>query len=513
MAAGDLATSIPISIWILVGAVGLVLYILRVRFRPGLRNIPGPFLASLTNFWRLYDVSKGSHYQTLIDLHRKHGSDLIRIGPNTVSVADPEAVKTIYGLKKGFNKSEFYHVQQNISHGKPLTNIFNTTDEDFHAAIKRPVAYSYSMTSLKQYEPFVDTTSQLFCRKLVQNFAEPRKACDLGTWLQYYAFDVIGEITFSKRFGFLETGTDVEGVIADIEWRLGYFAVIGQMPQLDRFLLKSPIAMRMIPNNHVVKFSIQQVQARMDKPADRKDFLGAFLQAKKDWPELVNDRQVLSYSNSNIFAGSDTTAISLRSILYYMLKNQRILDRVIAEIDDIVGSRDCSRAPITFTEANQMPYLQAVLRESLRIHPAVGLLLERVVPAGGVSITNTFLPEGTILGICPWVLHRDKRVFGQDADIFRPERWLEATPEVLKVIERSNLAFGSGSRTCIGKHISLLEMSKIVPQLLWTFEFELAQPHKDWKLHDMWFVKQMDFNVYVKRRSGRNVILEDGTSH
>ena len=78
-----------------------------------------------------------------------------------------------------------------MAQGKPLLNIFNTTDEDFHAVIKRPVAHSYSMTALKQYEPFVDTTSQLFCRKLVERFADPRTICDLGTWLQYYAFDVM----------------------------------------------------------------------------------------------------------------------------------------------------------------------------------------------------------------------------------------------------------------------------------------------------------------------------------
>ena len=78
-----------------------------------------------------------------------------------------------------------------MAQGKPLLNIFNTTDEDFHAVIKRPVAHSYSMTALKQYEPFVDTTSKLFCRKLVERFADPGTICDLGTWLQYYAFDVM----------------------------------------------------------------------------------------------------------------------------------------------------------------------------------------------------------------------------------------------------------------------------------------------------------------------------------
>lgn len=265
-------------------------------------------------------------------------------------------------------------------------------------------------------------------------------------------------MTFSKRLGFLETGEDVQRVIEDIEWRLGYFAVVrtspppiflvpaksslqvGQIPILDRFLLKNPLMMKVLSTNHVVKFTLEQVQARMSEPSDRKDFLGSFLQAHKENPQLVDKRQVLSYANSNVFAGSDTTAISLRSILYYMLKNPHVLERVLAEIDTVVGDRDCDVDPISYAESNQMLYFQAVLKEAMRMHPAVGLLLERKVPMGGLHIAGQWLPGGTVVGICPWVLHRDQRVFGKDADSFRPERWLEASPDVLKVMQRSNLA-------------------------------------------------------------------------
>lgn len=198
--------------------------------------------------------------------------------------------------------------------------------------------------------------------------------------------------------------------------------------------------MRYIPNNNVVQFTVQQLQARTARPVDRKDFLGAFLQAKQDHPDVVTDRQVLSYANSNVFAGSDTTAISLRAILYYLLKNPASMQKVVDEIDNVVGQRDCNQEPVAFAESNQMPYFQAVLKEAMRMHPAVGLLLERVVPAGGADIAGTFIPAGTKVGICPWVLHRDQRVFGPDADTFRPERWIEADPETLKVMNRSNLA-------------------------------------------------------------------------
>ena len=87
-----------------------------------------------------------------------------------------------------------------------------------------------------------------------------------------------------------------------------------------------------------------------------------------------------------------------------------------------------------------MPYFQACMREALRMHPAVGLLLERIVPLEGATISGAFLPGGTIVGINPWVAARDKNVYGADVDVFRPERWIEADERTLKLMDRNWLA-------------------------------------------------------------------------
>lgn len=136
------------------------------------------------------------------------------------------------------------------------------------------------------------------------------------------------------------------------------------------------------------------------------------------------------------------------------------------------------------------------------MHPAVGLLLERLVPKGGADVGGVWLPEGTVIGMNPWVAARDRSVYGHDANEFKPERWLEADEKQLKLMERNFLAFGGGTRTCLGKNISLLEMSKLVPQLLRRFDFELSEPNKEWTLHDYWFVRQTGLICKVKRRGG-----------
>jgi hypothetical protein len=112
-----------------------------------------------------------------------------------------------------------------------VPGLFSTIDEAFHSKYRRAVANSYAMSTLVQFEPLIDSTTRVFINELTQRFADRKNEsgiCDFGTWLQYYAFDVIGELSFSRRLGFLEQGTDVDGIISEIENQLNSFAVVGR---------------------------------------------------------------------------------------------------------------------------------------------------------------------------------------------------------------------------------------------------------------------------------------------
>lgn len=161
----------------------ITLHLARNYFTPGASSVPGPFLAKLSNLWRLIDVARGRPDITLYNLHQKHG-DYVRLGPNVVSVRNTEALKTVYGINKGFRKTGFYRVQQQLANGKPTQTLFTTLDEDFHAAIKRPVSAVYSMTRLTEFEPFVDKSIRTLFDRL-DGFVERGELCDIATWLQY----------------------------------------------------------------------------------------------------------------------------------------------------------------------------------------------------------------------------------------------------------------------------------------------------------------------------------------
>jgi len=171
------------------------------------------------------------------------------------------------------------------------------------------------------------------------------------------------------------------------------------------------------------QLAVKEVQARKDRGSDRKDILSKLFAAHDDKPESLSMNDVTSMATSNIFAGSDTTAISTRAIIYFLLKNPRCRNRFVQEIDDFRRQGKLSD-PVKLSEADDMPYLQAVMYEALRLHPAAGMNLPRVVPESGATVCGLFVPAGTVVGVNPWVIHRQEEVFGDDVETFRPERWM-----------------------------------------------------------------------------------------
>ncbi|QQK45617.1 Cytochrome P450 [Penicillium digitatum] len=512
-----------ISIWSGLPAILVTLtlfHFTRNYFKPGVASVPGPLLAKITNLWRFIDVAHGRAEVKLYNLHQKYG-DYVRLGPNVVSVQNLDALKTIYGINKGYQKTNFYRVQQQLAKGKTLPTLFSTIDENLHAAIKRPISSAYAMSTLTEFEPYVDKTIHTFFGKLDEFVAEA-KVFDIAIWLQYYAFDVIGELTYSKPLGFLEKGNDVDGIIAAIEHFLHYAGTIGQMPWLDYLFIKNPL--RNLLGKGSTGAAARFARTRLDERLNRKDacpvarkqkdFLDRFLEAKNEHPNIVNDTQVFAYTISNISAGSDTTAISLRAILYYTLKSPRASMRLHQELTLALKENRIS-LPVSWKQSQeQLPYLDAVIKEALRLHPAVGLMLERVVPAEGLQLPDggPFLPAGTIVGANPWVIHRN-HVFGEDVTSFVPERWLKMETESEANFQdrrqkmlRATFTFGAGARTCIGKNISLLEIYKLIPSLFLRYKIKFVDPSAEWEIINAWFVIQKNMNVRLTHNKEGQVL-------
>ncbi|MCJ1363635.1 hypothetical protein MMC16_002742 [Acarospora aff. strigata] len=408
----------------------------------------------------------------MIELHKRQGK-LIRTGPNEISVSDLSAIQKIYGAGTSFRKSDWYSVWQ----GHRKFDLFAERDERIHSSQRRLVSRIYSMDGLRNLEKYVDDAMSHFMMKMREMQGQN---VNMGLWVQLFAFDVIGEVTFSKRFGFMDAGVD-DGSFSQIEGALRSGAWIGQVPWLywiNDFL--SPFIGNQLGINarhgSLRTFAAREVNNRKDRGSDHQDILDKLLQVQKEKAREMDDMAVLSMATSNIFAGSDTTAISIRSIIYYLLKNPDYKRKLVEEIDNRKNEGRLS-IPVTVEESKSMPYLQACMYEALRCHPAVGMSLPRVTPPGGIEIDGRYIPQGTTVGVNPWVVHRDTNIFGEDVESFRPDRWLKNDSGDM---ERFFFAFGSGARICLGRNLSWMEMSKLIPTLFLHFDLELTYPNENW---------------------------------
>jgi cytochrome P450 len=140
-----------------------------------------------------------------------------------------------------------------------------------------------------------------------------------------------------------------------------------------------------------------------------------------------------------------------------LITTPRVLSKFRAEY-----SKASISSPITDAEARNLPYLQAIIKEGLRIWPPIVGLQGKLVPPGGDVINGHFVPAGTKVGTAVFGMMRNKKIFGEDADVFRPERWLDASPEKIKEREQTvDLVFGAGRFKCLGNSVALIELNKI----------------------------------------------------
>ncbi|KAK8086715.1 hypothetical protein PG994_001689 [Apiospora phragmitis] len=261
---------------------------------------------------------------------------------------------------------------------------------------------------------------------LIGSYADNRKngAFDLANKLQFLTLDVIGLVGFGKSFGLLDMDADPHDFVRSTEeglHRVNKLMALGKATGFEKMLTTSSdiVAAR-------EKAFRKNLESSGNKTAERADMLASFMRNGLLGDELKTE------SLLQIVAGSDTTAGSLRGTMLYIMTHPRVCRALQTEIDAAV--RD-GKAPgdevIPYAQTKSLPYLQAVVREGIRIFPPLTDPLARDVPPGGDTVMidgrqEVFLPAGVSV-IPSWTaMHRDRALYGEDADLFRHGRWLES---------------------------------------------------------------------------------------
>ena len=350
-------------------------------------------------------------------------------------------------------------------HGKVQGSIIDMQDEHLISALRRAIGSSFAVSNLLDYEEDVDITATA----LIDRMSTERNF-ELWTIMHQFQVDFFMKMAFSDDPVYLTTNKDpsvMSGQKRNYHWWQWQ-----ALPVLERLLYKNPYLSSTGASSHWVKLATQKLHARkMEKDSPRKsDLLDKFIIAGEKHSDTVDPALILKTVSSTIGAGLDTTPFTMTAIIYYLIRNPSAYESLQRELNDAVRDGKLSSPIPKYVEADLLPYLAAVIKEAMRCWPFLSISLERVVPQGGAEICGHHLPQGTVVGCHPWVVHHDQYVFGEDVDVFRPERWLEGGKETAYVMEKSTLGFGSGKRGCLGRHIAELEMKKVIPALLLNFE-------------------------------------------
>ncbi|EED22579.1 cytochrome P450 oxidoreductase, putative [Talaromyces stipitatus ATCC 10500] len=497
-------------VFIAVGSIlGLsLLHLLRTYWR--LRYIPGPFLARFTNLQRVYWVKTTRAHEIHQQMHEKYGN-VVRFGPNMVSLGDPALIPSLYPIRPGFPKSDFYRsLMPYTRKGGSLPAVFNTRDENLHKVIKTPIAPLFSLSNILPLEVFVNRVLEVLFQQLDTRFVSSGDTFDLADWLQYFAFDVMGTLTFSKRYGFLEHGRDVNNMLLTIWTYMSNCAPMTQIPWFDvvwnknAFITLFRRASGLSILGHVGELIADRRQRRntpsavSDEKASDRDMLSRFFELQEKDSKIPR-WAVTAWAFSNVIAGSDSTAVTMRTTWFGLLSHPETLKTLRKELLDQDSKLEggITRPFPAWKDICNLAYLDACVNEAVRLHPPFCLPFERVVPSGGLTIGGTYFPAGTVVGMSPWVINRHRPTFGHDAESWRPERWM-VPEEHRRKLEQSVLTFGAGRRVCLGKHIAMLEIKKLTAALALNYEFDLLDP-KRFKVENGWFFRQYGMDVKARK--------------
>jgi benzoate 4-monooxygenase len=237
------------------------------------------------------------------------------------------------------------------------------------------------------------------------------------------------------------------------------------------------------------------VAKRLAAGSERVDLLSKLQDGTDEFGNPLTREEVTAEALTALIAGSDTTSNSSCAITYHIARNPRVQKKLQDELDEEFGS-NFDEVP-TWDQVKKLPYLEAVINEALRIHSTSSIGLPRVVPEGGMKVLGQFFPEGTVLSVPSYTIHRDTTVWGNDAEDFRPERWFE---QDRVAIQKTFNPFSFGPRACVGRNLAFMELQLIIASVFLRYSLVLENPSKPLDTREGFLRKPLECKMGVRRR-------------
>ncbi|KAI0161033.1 cytochrome P450 [Hypoxylon sp. FL1284] len=468
------------------------LFLLRATYtaiRSPLSAVPGPLLSRWTDLHVRIKLLSGSKARYVHSLHEKYGP-IVRLGPNEVDVSDVNGAREIHKVRSKYIKDPGFYV------GGKVRSLFSAIDPAFHAQRKRTLDRCFAEASMADFEPAVFEKAHLVISQMQQDIKS--KGCtDILLWWTLFAMDVIGDLCFGESFHMLEAGkknqyaTDIAEMGALLPLRGAFPSLIwlaGYTPFFPRFKNVGIIRQRIV--QYGIGRTARYMQLVEDGGARRTLFSSLINKGNLKNAEL-SQQDLTNESQSYITAGTDTTAITLTYLIYSVSQDTGIHRKLMQELNTLPSD-------FNHRHLRDLPYLNRVIDETLRLYGAASGALPRVVPKEGDTLVGHYIPGGAIVSTQSYTIHRDTKIF-PNPEKFDPSRWENPSNEA----KNAFMPFGLGPRTCIGLNLARMELRLCTA--LFFRAFPTARLSSKFGMSDSEMEPQINFLVVPK---GHRCLIE-----
>ena len=433
-----------ISLFLLLSVLGALAIIASIFYKSlALKDVPGPFITRFTKIPLLYQTINLNRTRYIHELHRKYGP-LVRLAPDEISLNHPPSVGPIYN----YEKTHFY----NAFEAYGVKNMFSTPDRARHSGRRKHLGGEYTKAYMLRPENLTviyDRVGQMI------NTISDNSTVDVFNLFNYLAQDVISGFFFGNQNGsHLLQGQDTE-VFHAWHMRRQTFHWFAELPNITKLLYSSGIA-NLIPGWKDAAEGEQFINDMTHKWMDKCDPEKAHLLTKLMKTGLSREEYSAEVMD-HMGAGHETTGTTLTFMIDHLSKNPEQQQKLHQELRNV----DLT----DFTAVDKLPYLHGVVLETLRLYSSIPASEPRIVPTDGVTLLDKFIPASTVISAQPYSMHRQEEYFSRCLE-FIPERWDNPTAEA----KTAWMAFGKGTRGCIGQNIAMVTIKVAVSHLYKTFQ-------------------------------------------
>lgn len=315
-------------------------------------------------------------------------------------------------------------------------------------------------------QPVLSTTWERF-----DEFAKLDQPINLSMWTSYFTYDVVGTLCLSEPIGFLRDGYDKKGFISGIHRAFYWVSNMGYLPLQSSWLL-NPVIHKMARLLHLritdyarafTNFSIDKIIQRIHEGSNKstdRDMLDHFVDMKGPSGDPAPPGDILAEVGNLLAAGADTTSVAIKAVLGPLLQDPDRYARLRKEVDAVFEANNGpveGSGVLSYNVIKDLPFLTACIKEGERLHPSIIYQLPRLAPTDGFNIEGYYIPPSATISMSPLAQNRCQAIFDNDADTWRPERWIPGegtSAEKIKEMDKQNATVGDLSSWSLWSFVS-----------------------------------------------------------